>query len=66
MIGGTYHCPFLENGRCTIYSERPAICRLWGASEALRCPYGCKPEEGWLTAHEGYIYLRTFEASKKG
>lgn len=32
-------------GRCAVYSERPVLCRLFGASEVplLRCPHGCKP-----------------------
>jgi len=38
-------CPYIENGQCSIYEDRPIICRLFGVSEAplLQCPYGCKP-----------------------
>ncbi len=38
-------CPVLgEDNRCTKYDLRPAICRLWGATEDLPCPYGCEIE----------------------
>lgn len=29
--------------KCTIYSHRPTICRLYGLSEKLKCPFGCIP-----------------------
>ena len=31
-------------GRCTIYANRPAICRLFGVADGLPCPWGCKPK----------------------
>ncbi len=37
-------CQFLVLGRCTVYEARPLICRVFGAAEGLRCPYGCTPE----------------------
>ena len=49
---GSLVCPLLSpTGRCTVYSVRPYICRLWGATPVLRCPRGCKPER-WLTTSE--------------
>lgn len=36
------------DGRCMAYGIRPLICRLWGVVEWLPCPWGCKPEGGWL------------------
>lgn len=36
-------------GRCSIYDLRPMICRLWGISEAMKCPWGCVPEGGHLS-----------------
>lgn len=45
-------CPYLENERCSVYSVRPFLCRLWGVVEAMPCPWGCKPER-MLTADEG-------------
>jgi Fe-S-cluster containining protein len=45
-------CPALDfAGRCSIHPLRPLICRLFGASEELRCEYGCQPER-WLTPEE--------------
>ncbi len=49
-------CPLLDGNRCTIYPVRPAICRLYGLVEALRCPYGCRPER-WLTDLEASQFL---------
>lgn len=39
-------CPYLERatGLCGVYQVRPLICRLWGATESLRCEFGCRPE----------------------
>lgn len=45
-------CPMLSHaGACTVYTVRPYICRLWGATKTLRCPEGCEPER-WLTVEE--------------
>jgi hypothetical protein len=54
---GDYRCPALKDGQCSTYEARPAICRVWGASEDLPCPYGCAPANGRLltTAETGAI-----------
>ena len=52
----TLACILLKDGRCTVYSIRPAICRLWGLAEGLECHYGCKPER-YLTRAEGRDFL---------
>jgi Fe-S-cluster containining protein len=31
------------DGRCTVYAVRPIICRIWGVTDDMRCPHGCKP-----------------------
>ncbi len=38
-------CRFLDSKGCTVYDERPMMCRLFGASveRMLRCPRGLKP-----------------------
>lgn len=40
-------CPFLEDGRCLEYEQRPYECRIFGCSEdketGLACKFGCKP-----------------------
>lgn len=40
-------------GRCDIYVDRPMLCRLWGATEAMPCVFGCEPEDGRLDVLEG-------------
>lgn len=50
-------CPLLTpNGRCSVYSVRPTICRLWGTVKDLKCPLGCQPER-WLDRREGWEIL---------
>jgi Fe-S-cluster containining protein len=42
-------CSMLDaHGRCSVYELRPMICRLWGMTEAMRCPHGCVPEGGFV------------------
>ncbi|MDP4501036.1 YkgJ family cysteine cluster protein [Nonomuraea turcica] len=50
LAGEDYTCPALVDGRCSVYEIRPLICRAWGASEAMPCPYGCRPAGGLLPA----------------
>lgn len=43
--GETQRCPALSAfGRCRAYASRPAMCRLYGVAEGLRCPHGCVPD----------------------
>jgi hypothetical protein len=51
------HCPALVDGRCSVYEVRPMICRLWGAVEGMKCPYGCTPDGGYLSDVEGHRLL---------
>lgn len=37
-------CTYLEGGNCSVYDDRPAVCRMWGVVESLRCPHGCEAE----------------------
>jgi Fe-S-cluster containining protein len=37
-------CGYLSEGKCSVYDQRPAICRLYGATEKMPCPHGCKPD----------------------
>lgn len=49
--------------RCSIYDDRPLICRLWGVVESMPCPWGCRPAR-YLTDAEGHALLaRTRMAS---
>jgi hypothetical protein len=54
-------CTMLRFGRCSVYSIRPVICRLWGAVPSMPCPHGCEPE--WeLSDADGYVLMA--EASR--
>ena len=51
-------CPMLSiMGHCSIYDIRPAICRIYGLTPALRCEFGCVPER-WLSDAESSAFLR--------
>ena len=47
-------CSLLKDGKCSVYSVRPIICRLWGMSEGMVCPFGCVPTPRYLTKKEGF------------
>lgn len=50
-------CPALTpRGKCSAYSVRPAICRLYGAVKKMRCPHGCRPKR-WLSDQEAHAIL---------
>lgn len=55
---GTYTCPALKDGLCSVYPVRSMICRQWGAIEALACPHGCRPEEGLLPDLDAMLLLQ--------
>lgn len=59
-------CPHLSwNGRCQSYAVRPLICRLWGAVQRMRCPWGCQPER-WLSDDEaGWLLAEAARRSLK-
>lgn len=50
-------CSALKDGKCSVYERRPAICRLWGLTDELRCPFGCEPSVRW-TEQQAYEWLR--------
>jgi Fe-S-cluster containining protein len=39
------NCVHLGPQGCTVYEERPVICRLFGTTPRLPCPNGRRPEE---------------------
>lgn len=45
---GPTDCPALVADRCSVYEDRPLICRLWGAVESMPCPHGCEVTPGLL------------------
>lgn len=44
------------DGACSVYADRPMICRLYGLVESMRCPHGCEPSR-WLTEAEAFASL---------
>lgn len=36
-------CPYVSEGKCAIYDQRPLVCRLFGAVDLLPCPRGRGP-----------------------
>lgn len=47
-IGVKSQCKCLKEGKCSIYQDRPGICRLFGVVKKMTCPFGCKPAK-WLS-----------------
>ena len=61
--GACHECPLLSfDGRCTVYSVRPLLCRLWGAVDdpLMRCPWGCRPQR-YLTNTETRRLIQRLE-----
>lgn len=55
-------CPWLDfAGRCSGHELRPLICRLYGVTEELACPFGCKAERT-LTRAEARRYMERVDA----
>jgi len=40
-----FSCVHLGEKGCTVYGERPLICRLFGTTERMACPNGCAPDQ---------------------
>jgi hypothetical protein len=45
-----------DDGRCSVYEDRPMICRLFGAANGMECHRGCKCDKP-LTITEGMALL---------
>lgn len=54
-------CQALSEGRCSIYTIRPAICRIYGVAQGLDCHFGCKADKT-MTKDEAYALIREIEA----
>jgi hypothetical protein len=39
IVLGDGYCVFYKDGKCSIYEDRPTICREYGYSEAIPCPF---------------------------
>ncbi len=40
-----FNCVHLGEKGCTVYAERPLICRLFGTTHKMPCPNGQRPSE---------------------
>ena len=49
---GCMDCPFYSDQGCTVYEDRPFMCRLYGTVENLPCVMGQKPAK-MLSAQRG-------------
>lgn len=38
-------CIFLTDQGCSVYANRPFMCRLFGTTQNIRCPRGAKPNK---------------------
>lgn len=68
-IGPSLSCPMLtEEGRCSVYDRRPAVCRMWGVGYSMQCPYGCQVERIMTFEEECalLIAIHTLSAGLKG
>lgn len=54
-------CGALKDNKCSIYTARPAICRLYGVAEGLECHFGCVPKKK-ISKQEAYQIVREIEA----
>ena len=69
MGGYTYtgKCNHLVDGKCTIYTRRPFVCRIFGSSSIMSCE-GCTPER-YLSEEETRRLFREYvsiEGKKSG
>jgi len=55
-------CPYAQEGKCSIYEQRPFMCRLFGAVDDPRlvCSRGCGPDKK-LTIKEGRELLKRYK-----
>lgn len=46
--------------KCSVYFQRPLICRLWGTVKKMACPHGCQPTT-WLSDQEAGLLIQKME-----
>lgn len=57
------HCSHLVDGLCSVYENRPFVCRLFGTGEDLKCE-GCVPEK-YLSSAETQQLISQYIMIKK-
>ncbi|MNV77059.1 Flagellin N-methylase [compost metagenome] len=59
-----WSCPHLGPKGCTVYDERPLICRLYGTTPQLRCPNGKRPVY-WVDARTEESVFRFLKQTRQ-
>tara|TARA_R110000868_G_scaffold176609_4_gene414499 strand:+ start:10662 stop:11018 length:357 start_codon:yes stop_codon:yes gene_type:complete len=63
----TLDCNYLSNEKtCSIYDDRPLICRLFGMVKKMKCPHGCIPEAGMMSEQKSIKLIRYMENVRSG
>jgi Fe-S-cluster containining protein len=62
-IDSKMNCKFSSIKGCTVYENRPFMCRLYGTTESLKCPLGCKPT-WYLTPTEENELMNSYKSLK--
>lgn len=56
-------CSLLKDRKCSVYRLRPLICRLFGLTKKMACPFGCVPEK-WLDDETAKKFLKKLKYFK--
>lgn len=54
-------CPYISEEGCAIYSQRPIMCRLFGAVPEMKCLHGCTPLK-MLSSEKGRKLLVVYKS----
>ncbi len=52
-----FDCDKLVNKRCSIYKDRPYVCRVFGLTPKMPCLFGCKAER-MIAESESMAHMR--------
>jgi Fe-S-cluster containining protein len=66
MRGASTTCPFFSGG-CTVYEDRPFMCRLFGTvrDARLTCPHGCRPDPLLSKQKADWLTMKYLRARKR-
>lgn len=65
---GTKHCAFRTATGCSIYDDRPFMCRLFGTADtpSLTCMHGCQPKRRMTEDKAGKMTTRYIRMNMEG
>jgi hypothetical protein len=58
-------CPLLKDNLCSVYKNRPLLCRIYGMTKSLMCPHGCVPSR-WIEDDEAELLFQRVESLGRG